>query len=43
MTNIVLYVPEVEPDSRIMNKENLYDKYDKVLLVNNDLSYSFNF
>lgn len=41
MTSIVIFVPEVEPDSRIMKKEHLYGKYDKVVLVDNDLSNSF--
>lgn len=43
MMKTMIFVPEFEFDERIVKTEPIYGKYDKVVLVNNDLLDSFQF
>jgi len=43
MTKTVISIPEFEFDERIVKTEPIYGKYDKVVLVDNDLLDSFQF
>lgn len=43
MMNIMIYVPKFKFDERILKIEPIYRKYDKAVLVDNDLLDSFQF